>query len=195
MGTPNNDAVSQDFIESEMEKNHKERQRAEVNLGMGQVDDDFMDGLVEESVDDKSAEELIFIVADKVKLMQNRLAEQSNIICDQNNAIVMLKDYILTNGLKPFWETSLKKPVGQMTKEELIASSKASKNEYRRATSPDTTPFPTFEEQEKMYKQRNSPEIDALIGLMEKGPQGLPIGSDEKVGGPVNIGDPDRDDT
>ncbi len=64
----------------------------------------------------------------------------------------MLKEYIVKNGLKPFWEPGLKKPANEMSQSELVAHSNSISERVRKsAHNPNKTPAPSPDEIAKMY--------------------------------------------
>src|ERR1035437_4323377 len=78
-------------------------------------------------------------------------------ISEMSDAIILLKKYILENGLDPFWEKiDVKVPLknGFTTAEILEKNNDMSGRIQRRATNPDAIKQPTPEELEKLYSDR-----------------------------------------
>lgn len=176
-------AVSQEFLEAEKISKYKERVRAESDLDMGSAEI-FIDGREEDS----SVETRLQSIVEDVKALLAKIGEQNDIIQGQDEAIVMLKEYIVQNGLKPFWENpnaEFMKDLqeGRVAVDALIARNKEIAPKYRRATSKDTTPFPTPEELLKKYEEKTSPAVEALVDLMSGSRKelALPFGEDDRV--------------
>lgn len=82
-----------------------------------------------------------------------------------NEAIQLLKDYIVSNGLKPFWQPMLDPK--SLTKQELIERN--SQIEIRRPASPDAIPQPSIEELQAIYDaQGTNAAVAMIMDLMGK---------------------------
>lgn len=81
-----------------------------------------------------------------------KLHEAKKVIYDMENGIVMLKDYIIANGLKPIWgDTNVAVPLNSgMAKNEILEKNKAITTQ-RRVLNPDALKQPTHAELEKLY--------------------------------------------
>lgn len=122
---------------------------------------------------EQTDEERFHFFAKEVASLMQKVGNQAKVIREQETAIVMLKEYVLQNGLPAFWDpkvtTTLPKPIKDMTVGELRERN-TNANKYRRAVSQDTAPFPTYEELVKQYlpKKTNASEdaiIETLAGL------------------------------
>lgn len=88
--------------------------------------------------------------------LQGKLAEAQFEIRELNNAIVLLKDYIVSNGLKPFWTTEGSgKPISEMTPEELrVRNQEVAKRIKPSAKSHEALPQPSTEDLTKLYEAK-----------------------------------------
>jgi hypothetical protein len=107
----------------------------------------------------------------ELKEANEAIKQKDEVISQQETAILLLKQYVLENGLPAFWDpkvtTTLKKPIDQMTVGELIERNKNFANKYNKASSKETKPFPTFEEQVQMYTPKKPSPVTDLGDVIE----------------------------
>jgi len=109
------------------------------------------------------------------------IEQMEKVISQQETAILLLKQYVLDNGLPAFWDpkvmTTLKKPIQDMTVGELIERNRNA-NRYKRAKSVDTTPFPTHEELIQRYTPKKPTPITDLMdaSVNDEAPTAVPPG-------------------
>lgn len=98
------------------------------------------------------------------------IKQLQKVVDQQETAILLLKQYVLENGLPAFWDpkvtTTLKKPIDQMTVGELIERNKNS-TKFKRAGSKEVKPMPTFEEQVQLYTPKKPNPVTDLADTIE----------------------------
>ena len=107
---------------------------------------------------DYDGEELTFLtkpIEEQLAKANKDLANARDLISDYDSAIVLLKKYIADNGLPSIWEPTLVKPVGEMTKEEIIERNKKVSAKPM-AVSAEAVSHPEFDEMHVMYSDRIS---------------------------------------
>lgn len=106
------------------------------------------------------------------KALQDALSASEKTEYALNNAIILLKQYVLKNGLSAFWEPTLTKPLSKMTREEIIIRNRdVSERQFMaQALSKDALAQPTYEETSDALSKRDGVKgyNDALVFLAKR---------------------------
>lgn len=103
------------------------------------------------------------------KQLLEKCWEQEKAISEMDHAIVMLKKYVLDNGLKPFWEPSNRKSVRDMTPTEVIEANASIAERIRpRASTNSAAAIPSLEERKRMIEEDADDRTKQIRELVRK---------------------------